>query len=121
MGQVSIPALQAEASSLGREQPRPHLPVMKTQTPPPLAQVVIAHAHPPRQHQKTDKTASNAAAPQLALDRMQPKAQGFQFSLDSVSCPPQRFRVIGEQGQIIHIAEVDPDAGQRAWCTTLSR
>ena len=80
----------------------------------PPAQVVIAHPQPARPHHKAHETGAVAAAADLGLDRMGTQTQRRQLGIQPEAGTVQGLGVIGEQGEIIHIAQVGAHTGQGA-------
>ena len=90
MGEVGIPALQARPSRGAGHGTAGDATPQEAQAPFALQQVVIAHPHPPRQHLEAHEAGPMARLVDLALDRMQPQAQGRQLGIQQLASLAQR-------------------------------
>ena len=112
MAEVSIPALQAGASRGCGQGARHHTFLQEAEATFAFEQIVVAHAHPARNHAKAHEAHAMAGLAKLALDRVQPQPQLFQLGFHRAPCLAEGLQVVGEEGHIIHVAQVGGDARQ---------
>ena len=114
MGEVGVPALGRSLRLSDGDATLLQGQLSATQTPPDAKQAVITQADAATDQMKAHKAGAHCGTPQVGLVGVEPQAQFGQFGLQHHQGLSQGLGPVGEQGQIIHVAQAGPDAGQHA-------
>ena len=114
MGQMGIPALGRGKGPRGAQAPLGHSPGAAPQALADAQQTGVAQADAAADYVKAHEGCACGGAMQLSFAGMEPQAQGRQIGDQQLAGLAQGLRVIGEEGQIIHVAQTGPDARQGA-------
>ena len=110
MGEVGIPALGRGEGPLRADAALGHSPGPAAQTTTDAEQAGVAQADAAADHVKAHKAGARGRAVEVGLVGMEPQAQGGEVCKEHLPGTTQGLRMIGKQGQIIHVAKTGPDA-----------
>ena len=112
MGEVGIPACGGGTGSSDAEAMADEAAGAAAQAAADAQQTVVAQADAPTDQVKAHEAGARCGAAQVGFVGMQAQAQFSQVCLQRYEGLSKGLRAIGEKGQIIHVAQTGPDAGQ---------
>ena len=112
MGEVGVPARGGGAGCLDVEATAEQATGAAAQAPADTEQAVVAQADAATDQVKAHEADARCGAAQVGFVGVKPQPQTCQILAEHHQSLEQGLGTIGEQGQIIHVAQAAPDAGE---------